>query len=187
METRDCAGGVKCLSCGSIGKGHHPIQITTEPNIDSSPGRNVGSDYDQLLAVLNRQAGLKPLSRQTKPLAPMTPITRPMTSGVVSPIVKKDHSKSQQEPLYRRAKAANMAKEIPKIPMVSFGPSLNNNPADLYHLEEEQSNSHSNNHNNNHLSHGSSPSSSSLMGYRQTSIGNIRLPRVPVQNIAKSS
>lgn len=97
----------------------------------------------------------------------MTPITRPITSHVVSPIVKKDGSKGQ-EPLYRRAKAANMVKEIPKIPMVSFGPS-SNSPIELYHLDDE----------NNVIQHTNS------FGYRQNTLGNIRLPRVPSQNTTK--
>ncbi len=99
---------------------------------------NAGGDYDQLVAVINRQAGLKPLTRQTKPLAPMTPISRPVTSSVVSPIIKKDSK--NQEPLYRRAKMASLMKEVPKIPMVSFGPSATN-PTDIYHFDPDGNNS----------------------------------------------
>lgn len=113
----------------------------------------------------------------------MTPITRPMTSSVVSPIVKKDGTKGHQEPLYRRAKAANMAKEIPKIPLVSFGPS-SSHPMELYHLEDENGGNNGNNSHNNHQN--SMPPFVNPVGYRQNSLGNIRLPRVPAQNSAKS-
>ena len=173
---RDCAGGVKCISCGSLGKGSgaaispHNLHITPEPNIDLSSDRNAGGDYDQLLAVLNRHAGLKPLSRQTKPLVPMTtPVTRPtggnITNTVMSPILKKGqgHSNPEAVPLYRRAKAVSMMKEIPKIPLVSFGPS--GNPADVYHYDSSAHSPSST------LS--PSSSSSSLMNSR------VRLPRVP--------
>lgn len=140
---RDCAGGVKCLSCGAIRKGVQVMHVTADPNIDLSPTKNAGSDYDQLLSVLNRQAGLKPLSRQTKPLIPMTPIARPASTAVVSPILKKGQGSVglNQEPLYRRAKAASLMKEIPKIPMVSFGPG---HPADMYHFDQEASSSPNN-------------------------------------------
>jgi hypothetical protein len=175
---RDCAGGVRCISCGSLGKGSgaHNLHITPEPNIDLSSGRNAGGDYDQLLAVLNRHAGLKPLSRQTKPLVPMTtPVARPSgsntTTTVMSPILKKGQGQSNQEavPLYRRAKAVSMMKEIPKIPLVSFGPSSSGNPADVYHYDQGGSSS------------ALSPSSSSPSPSPSSSSINsrVRLPRVP--------
>lgn len=167
---------MKCISCGALGKGSgaaispHNLHITPEPNIDLSSDRNAGGDYDQLLAVLNRHAGLKPLSRQTKPLVPMaTPVTRPtggnITNTVMSPILKKGqgHSNPEGVPLYRRAKAVSMMKEIPKIPLVSFGPS--GNPADVYHYDSSTHSPSST------LS--PSSSSSSLMNSR------VRLPRVP--------
>lgn len=145
---RDCAGGVRCLSCGSVRKGYQIMHVTADPNLDLSPAKNAGGDYDQLVAVLNRQAGLKPLSRQTKPLLPMTPIARPASTAVVSPILKKGQGASglKQEPLYRRAKAVSLMKEIPKIPMVSFGPGPGH-PADIYHFDQEvtQSNQSPNN------------------------------------------
>jgi hypothetical protein len=155
---RELAGGVRCLSCGSIGKGGQASSHVATDELSFE--RNSGGDYNQLLAVLNRQAGLKPLARQMKPLVPMTPISRPASSAVVSPIMKKNQS---QEPLYRRAKAVSMMKEIPKIPMVSFGPSAGSQASDLYHFDQDQS-----------LASPSSVNSSS------SSINSrVRLPRVP--------
>jgi hypothetical protein len=158
------------LSCGSVGKGnqnhHHPPSSSpTDPTLSLSFEHNAGGDYNQLLAVLNRQAGLKPLARQMKPLVPMTPISRPSSTAVAnSPIMKK--SQSQVEiPLYRRAKAVSMMKEIPKIPLVSFGPSSSaSQPSDLYHFDQDQSLT--------------SPSSSSVNS--SSSLNNrVKLPRVP--------
>lgn len=154
-EDHESAGVVKCISCGNNSRGH--LVVTSEPNLAQaqaisslSPGRHLGSDYEQVLSVLNRQGGLKPLSRQSKP---MTPMTRPVT--VMSPNSKRD----PKEPLYRRAQRVNAMKEVPKIPLVSFGPPSSVN--DLFHMDDDT------------LSTNSS--------------GSVKLPKVPAQLNSKSS
>lgn len=64
-------------------------------------------DKDQLLAVINRQAGLKPIGLTHNPMRP------------------RSHCGTKQrldagEPLYRRAKNANHLREIPKVPVTNF-------------------------------------------------------------------
>ena len=150
----DAAGVTRCISCGNIGKptspGHSGL-LDGNPELHQqsilSWGANGSGEYDQVVAVLNRQAGLKPLNRHSKP---MLPIVRPVTAtgGVgggsmtlaqSSTTSSKRDQSSTKEPLYRRAKVANQLRETPKIPLVNFTPNSSlSSPAEVYHLEPKR-------------------------------------------------
>lgn len=111
------AGAFKCISCGTGGKRMSPntsLESLSFASVIMSQSaevqRNRGGDIDQTAAVLSRQAGLRPVSRQQKPMTPKvyTPTSAPSKEMTL-------------EPLYRRAKHANHIREIPKIPNVTFG------------------------------------------------------------------
>lgn len=107
-------------------------------------GANGTSEYDQVVAIINRQAGLKPLTRHTKPMLPVVNLSRPVTaagSGVASTasISSSKREQTSKEPLYRRAKIANQLRETPKIPLVNFTPnSTLSSPAEVYHLDSKR-------------------------------------------------
>jgi hypothetical protein len=109
------AGTFKCISCGvngsptgfkTVEKG---IEVPTASIILSSSVTDKSIDRDQLIAVLNRQAGLKPMGVQHHPMRPKSHYT-----------ARKNES---SEPLYRKAKIANQFRDIQKIPSASFSHS----------------------------------------------------------------
>ena len=112
------AGSVKCISCGTFTTKVYPLD---------SPSGSIGvvpdtrGDYEQMVTVLQRNAGLKPLNRHHNAVMP-----KPATAG--SRI-------RSQEPLYRRAKIANQLREIPKIPLVTMSHSASS-PSQLYVLDD---------------------------------------------------
>lgn len=117
QDDEEPAGAFKCISCGTGGKRMSPntsLESLSFASVLMSQSaevqRNRGGDIDQTAAVLNRQAGLRPVSRQQKPMTPKvyTPSNAPTKEMTL-------------EPLYRRAKHANNIREIPKIPNVTFG------------------------------------------------------------------
>ena len=117
LQDEEPAGAFKCISCGVSGKKMTPptsLESQSFASVIMSQSaevkRNRGGDHDQAAAVLNRQAGLRPLSRQQKPMTPktFTPTSAPTKEMTL-------------EPLYRRAKHANKIREIPKIPNITFG------------------------------------------------------------------
>mmetsp|Transcript_12045 Transcript_12045/g.22293 ORF Transcript_12045/g.22293 Transcript_12045/m.22293 type:complete len:1182 (+) Transcript_12045:122-3667(+) len=117
QDDEEPAGAFKCISCGTGGKRMSPntsLESLSFASVLMSQSaevqRNRGGDIDQTAAVLNRQAGLRPVSRQQKPMTPKvyTPSSAPTKEMTL-------------EPLYRRAKHANNLREIPKIPNVTFG------------------------------------------------------------------
>lgn len=135
LQEDEPAGAYKCISCGSAGKKMTPNASLESLSFASAlmtqsmeVKRNRGGDLEQTAAVLNGQAGLRPLSRQQKPLVPksFTPASAPA----------RDMSKEVVlEPLYRRAKHANQIREIPKIPNITFGAGNSNQ----YKLDERES------------------------------------------------
>lgn len=151
----DAAGVTRCISCGNIGKptspGHSSL-LDSNPELHQqsilSWGANGSGEYDQVVAVLNRQAGLKPLNRHSKPMLPIMNLSRPVTAtggGGSTTLAqssttssRRDQSNSK-EPLYRRAKVANQLRETPKIPLVNFTPNSSlSSPAEVYHLESKR-------------------------------------------------
>jgi hypothetical protein len=183
----DAAGVTRCISCGNIGKptspshSHSQFHSHSYSGLDGNPelqqqsllswGANgggaapAGGEYDQVMAVLNRQAGLKPLNRHSKPMLPIVNLSRPVTAtGAVATggagggsmtLAQSSTTSSKKEPLYRRAKAANQLRETPKIPLVNFTPNSSlSTPAEVYHLESKReipsggNNNNSNTHNN---------------------------------------
>jgi hypothetical protein len=117
LQDEEPAGAYKCISCGTAGKKMTPntsLESLSFASVIMSQSaevkRNRGGDYDQTAAVINRQAGLRPVSRQQKPMTPKvyTPSSAPTKEITL-------------EPLYRRAKHANQVREIPKIPNITFG------------------------------------------------------------------
>jgi len=156
----EAAGVTKCLSCGQLG----PNAAQSEQSLESfhssisSWAGNKGGDYEQVLAVIHRNAGLKPLTRHGKPMAPKIS-SRPHTSdpsGAPAPLHRKD-PRFPAEPLYRRAKHVNQMKEVPKVPLVNFGHSTSS-PEDIYHLDTSTN----------------SRSSQAVGG-----VGGVKFPRVP--------
>ena len=73
------------------------------------------------MAVIQRSAGLKPLTRR---FAPMQPKVHPYLRKQNAPV----------EPLYRRAQLASHLKEIVKVPNVL--PMSSSMPAALYYLDD---------------------------------------------------
>jgi hypothetical protein len=147
----DAAGVTRCISCGNIGKPTSPRNSSVwnnNPELHQqsvlSWGANGSSEYDQVVAVMNRQAGLKPLNRHSKPMLPVVNLSRPGTASgsVTVPGQSTSSSRRDQatkEPLYRRAKAANQLRETPKIPLVNFTPNSSlSSPAEVYHLDKKQ-------------------------------------------------
>ena len=126
------AGAFKCISCGTAGKKMTPNTSLESLSFASAimsqsaeVKRNRGGDFDQTAAVLNRQAGLRPVSRQQKP----------MTPKVYTPSSAPTKEMTTLEPLYRRAKHANQVREIPKIPNITFGVGNQNQ----YRLDDKPS------------------------------------------------
>ncbi len=170
----DAAGVTRCISCGNIGKpsvDHSEFQNSFASwNSTGTPANQssiIPTEYsDQVLAVINRQGGLKPLNRHSKPMLPVmnashssggSTITRPLTAK----------ESMQKEPLYRRAKIANQLRETPKIPLVSFTPnSSTSSPSDVYHLDQGTRNGGPGTGNNNQASNrapkGSRPMSGTM-------------------------
>lgn len=109
---------MKCISCGTF---------TTKVLPLDSPSGSIGvvpdtrGDYEQMVTVLQRNAGLKPLNRHHNAVMP-----KPATAG---------SRVRSQEPLYRRAKIANQLREIPKIPLVTMSHSASS-PSQLYVLDD---------------------------------------------------
>jgi hypothetical protein len=99
----------------------------------------VTGDYEQAMAVMQRRAGLKSLTRNTKP---MVPSNRPSTT-TSAPAPYNKTPKFPVEPLYRRAKVAAQVKEMPKAPLITFGPS-HANPSGVYQLDDGMGQSMSN-------------------------------------------
>jgi len=117
------AGAVKCISCGSMrGSSSPPKQMSGELPADMIPGSRV--DYEQLVDVMNRNAGLRSLSRQYHPMTPKQ-----------HPYVKKPKS---TEPLFKRAQLASHLKEMVKAPtpVLSASKSLT---TPLYFVDESTS------------------------------------------------
>jgi hypothetical protein len=148
----DAAGVTRCISCGNVGKPTSPGNSSTwnnNPELHQqsvlSWGANGSSEYDQVVAVMNRQAGLKPLTRHSKPMLPVVNLSRPVTAA--ASLTLPGHSSTQssrrenatKEPLYRRAKVANQLRETPKIPLVNFTPNSSlSSPAEVYHLDSKR-------------------------------------------------
>lgn len=159
----DAAGVTRCISCGHMGKPTSPGAsglLNDNPELYQqsvlSWGANGTSEYDQVVAIMNRQAGLKPLNRHTKPMLPVVNLSRPVTaagSGVLQSQGSTSSSKRDQnskEPLYRRAKIANQLRETPKIPLVNFTPNSSlSSPAEVYHLDPKRDIPGNNNISNN--------------------------------------
>ena len=166
----DAAGVTRCISCGNVGKNPQVTDNIMNENPELyqqsllSWGANGGQqgDYEQVLAVLNRQAGLKPLTRHSKPMLPNVQITRPVTASLTSTKSNNNNNGGSssgsllnqkkdmiKEPLYRRAKVANQLRETPKIPLIQFTPNSSLSlPNDVYHLDPNSNNPSSNDNNN---------------------------------------
>ena len=132
LQEEEPAGAFKCISCGTAGKKMTPNTSLESLSFASAimsqsaeVKRNRGGDFDQTAAVLNRQAGLRPVSRQQKP----------MTPKVYTPSSAPTKEMTTLEPLYRRAKHANQVREIPKIPNITFGVGNQNQ----YRLDDKPS------------------------------------------------
>jgi len=74
-----------------------------------------------MMAVIQRSAGLKPLSRRFAPMQPK-----------VHPYLRKQNAPT--EPLFRRAQLAAHLKEIVKVPNVL--PMSNSMPTAMYYLDD---------------------------------------------------
>eukprot|EP01041_Mallomonas_annulata_P003391 gene3391-6733_t len=95
------AGSVKCISCGA-NRQFSPPRHHVSPELPPEMIPATRADYEQLLDVINRSAGLKSLSRQYNPMQPKQhPYTRKQKS-------------SNPEPLYKRAQLASHMKEMVK-------------------------------------------------------------------------
>lgn len=147
-QEHEAAAGTRCLSCGSASNARTSPHLLNDPSVDShisaetswGANQNISSDYEVMMAVMHREAGLKPLSRHTKPMLPVS--HRPFTASQSTPTTSM--SSTAKEPLYRRAKHVNQLKEVPKIPLVNFGPS-HDSPAAVYHLDGPKAKTQSNN------------------------------------------
>ena len=131
-EDAAAAGVFRCISCGKRppSPNHVTDRIEAFQSSISSWGGDAVGDFEQVVAVMHRKAGLKSLTRHTKP---MLPANRPSTT-TAAPAPYHKTPKFPAEPLYRRAKVAAQIKEMPKKPLITFGPS-HANPSGVYQLD----------------------------------------------------
>jgi hypothetical protein len=127
------AGTFRCISCGStsptqgagmkfLDKG---LEIPFAHN-SSSLTLNVSDksvDKEQLLAVINRSAGLKPIGLHYQPMRPRSNYQQNAKNKV-----------ENSEPLYRRAKLANQYRESPKVSQSAS--NLNSLSSSAYVLDD---------------------------------------------------
>ena len=142
---------IKCLSCGTLHKDHtlgagaagggrtSPEQSRLLEMVKSVP--HTREDYEQMMAVLQRSAGLRGLDRQYMPIDVGSPDTQSVGSSVSKGggsvyvidvsggSVVKEGERVALEPLYRKARLAAHMKELVKIPHSSVKLS---NTADAY-------------------------------------------------------
>lgn len=121
-KDRQIAGSIKCISCGApkfndvYKEEENPPNPVLIPLVPQSK-----ADYEQLVAVVNRNAGLKPLTRSYTPMAPK-----------IHPYLQKQQK--QQTPLYRRAQLAAQMKEVAKAQS-----SVLSSSAAMYYLDDGSS------------------------------------------------
>jgi len=127
-EESKAAMSIKCLSCGQLHKDttlHRDGRGSPEHQRLAEMVRNVPNtkeDYEQMVAVLQRSAGLRSLDRHYNPIdsgssnnsVASAPVYVMPSSGMV-----REGEKVAPEPLYRRAKLAAHMKELVKVPLSS--------------------------------------------------------------------